>query len=104
MGEIYALTYDCDDPYHSYVGLQDHESWKGPINGFSGLVSGIESWVTVGEGDGMYQAVDPSGRWVYNTWQFGGHYRVDQVTAERVRIQPPRRAQGDANGCTWTNA
>ncbi len=104
IGEIYALTVDMEDPYHIYAGLQDHESWKGPINGFSGLVSGIESWVTVGTGDGMYQAVDPAdSRWVYNTLQFGGHVRVDQERATITRIQPPRRPEGrDAYRYTWT--
>lgn len=102
IGETYDLAYDLEDPYHIYVGLQDHESWKGPINGFSGLVSGIDSWITVGTGDGMYQAVDPNGRWVYNTWQAGGHHRVDQETAERVRIEPPDRESGDPYRYTWT--
>ncbi|MGW8266632.1 MAG: VPS10 domain-containing protein, partial [Longimicrobiales bacterium] len=94
IGEIYAVAVDMEDPYHLYLGLQDHESWKGPINGFSGLVSGIEDWVTVGTGDGMYQAVDPEdSRWVYNTLQFGGHVRVDQQRATMTRIQPPDRPE-----------
>jgi photosystem II stability/assembly factor-like uncharacterized protein len=104
IGEIYALTVDMEDPYNIYVGLQDHESWKGPINGFSGNVGGIESWVTVGTGDGMYQAVDPvDSRWVYNTLQFGGHVRTDQQAATMTRIQPPRRPEGEPrHRYTWT--
>ena len=104
IGEIYALNVDMEDPYHIYVGLQDHESWKGPINGFSGLVSGIEDWVTVGTGDGMYQAVDyEDSRWVYNTLQFGGHVRTDQELATMTRIQPPRRPEGEPPyRYTWT--
>lgn len=104
IGEVYALAADMEDPYNIYVGLQDHESWKGPINGFSGLVGGIESWVTVGTGDGMYQAVDPvDSRWVYNTLQFGGHVRTDQQTATMTRIQPPRRPEGSPpHRYTWT--
>ena len=104
IGEVYALTVDMEDPYNLYVGLQDHESWRGPINGFSGLVSGIESWLTVGTGDGMYQAVDPvDSRYVYNTLQFGGHVRVDQQRATITRIQPPRRPEGQPrHRYTWT--
>lgn len=104
IGEIYAVTVDMEDPYHLYLGLQDHESWKGPVNGFSGQVSGIGDWVTVGTGDGMYQAVDPEdSRWVYNTLQFGGHVRVDQELATMTRIQPPDRP-GDLPRYryTWT--
>ena len=104
IGEIYAVNVDMEDPYHLYLGLQDHESWKGPVNGFSGLVSGIEDWVTVGTGDGMYQAVDSEdSRWVYNTLQFGGHVRVDQKLATMTRIQPPDRPEGQPRyRYTWT--
>lgn len=104
IGEIYSLNVDMEDPYNIYVGLQDHESWRGPINGFSGLVSGIEDWVTVGIGDGMYQAVDyEDSRWVYNTLQFGGHVRTDQVLATMTRIQPPGRPEGEPrHRYTWT--
>jgi hypothetical protein len=82
-----------ETPYNIYAGLQDHESWKGPSNGWTGSV-GIEDWVTVGIGDGMYNQVDPTdSRWVYNTQEFGGHGRFDQKTRQRVRIVPVR-AQG----------
>jgi len=104
VGEIYSVAVDMEDPYHLYVGLQDHESWKGPVNGFSGLVSGIDDWVSVGTGDGMYQAVDPDdSRWAYNTLQFGGHVRVDQELATLTRIQPPDRPEGEPPyRYTWT--
>ncbi len=36
LGEVYALTVDMENPYNIYAGLQDHESWKGPSNGWSG--------------------------------------------------------------------
>jgi hypothetical protein len=45
LGEVYALTVDMEDPYNVYAGLQDHESWKGPSNGWSGSV-GLADWVT----------------------------------------------------------
>ena len=92
-GEVYALGVDMETPYNIYEGLQDHESWKGPSNGWTGSV-GVEDWVTVGIGDGMYNQVDPTdSRWVYNTQEFGGHGRYDQKTHERVRVVPAR-AQG----------
>ncbi len=65
------LGVDMDTPYNIYAGLQDHESWKGPSNGWAGSI-GIDDWVTVGTGDGMYNQVDPTdSRWVYNTQEFG---------------------------------
>ncbi len=90
LGEVYAVGLDMDTPYHIYAGLQDHEMWKGPSNGWSGSL-GIEDWVTVGEGDGMYNQVDPTdSRWLYNTREFGSHMRVDQAQQTRTRIAPTR--------------
>jgi photosystem II stability/assembly factor-like uncharacterized protein len=90
LGEVYALTVDMEDPYNIYAGLQDHESWKGPSNGWSGSV-GLADWVTVGTGDGMYNQVDPTdSRWVYNTQEFGRHARLDQTTRVRRSIAPTR--------------
>jgi photosystem II stability/assembly factor-like uncharacterized protein len=103
LGEIYAVAVDMDDPYHVFAGLQDHESWRAPINGFAGHV-GDELWTTVGMGDGMYNAVDPTdSRWVYNTQQFGGHFRQDVVTGERTAVAPRRApAAGPRYRYTWT--
>jgi photosystem II stability/assembly factor-like uncharacterized protein len=90
LGEIYAVTVDMEDPYNIYAGLQDHESWKGPSNGWSGNV-GFADWVTVGIGDGMYNQVDPTdSRWVYNTQEFGRHARLDQKMRIRKTIAPTR--------------
>ncbi len=90
LGEVYALTVDMESPYNIYAGLQDHESWRGPSNGWSGSI-GIEDWTTVGIGDGMYNQVDPTdSRWVYNTQEFGRHARLDQKTKERKIIAPTR--------------
>jgi hypothetical protein len=90
LGEVYALTVDMAEPYNIYAGLQDHESWKGPSNGWSGSV-GLEDWTTVGVGDGMYNQVDPTdNRRVYNTQEFGRHARFDQKTRERKTIAPTR--------------
>jgi photosystem II stability/assembly factor-like uncharacterized protein len=88
LGEVYALTVDMESPYNIYCGLQDHESWKGPSDGWSGSV-GIENWSTVGIGDGMYNQVDPTdSRWVYNTQEFGKLGRYDQKTRTRVIVGP----------------
>ncbi|MEX1182781.1 MAG: hypothetical protein WEF86_06065 [Gemmatimonadota bacterium] len=102
LGENYAVAVDMDDPYHIHAGLQDHESWRAPVNGFAGSV-GVEHWVTVGTGDGMYNAVDPTdSRWVYNTLQFGGHARYDLVAGEETQIAP-RAAPGEVRyRFTWT--
>lgn len=93
LGEIYAVGADMDDPYNIYGGFQDHDSWKGPSNGWSGRVS-VSDWITVGVGDGMYNAVDPTdSRWLVNTREFGSHRRIDQTLRTMTDIMP-RRPQG----------
>jgi photosystem II stability/assembly factor-like uncharacterized protein len=93
VGEVYAVGVDMDDPYNVYAGLQDHDSWKGPSNSPTGLIT-LENWTTVGTGDGMYNQVDPTdSRWVYNSFQTGGQRRFDQKTGQPTVIEP-RRAQG----------
>jgi photosystem II stability/assembly factor-like uncharacterized protein len=90
VGEAYAIGVDMDDPYHVYAGFQDHDSWKGPVNGRWGSIM-LEDWVTVGPGDGMYNVVDPTdSRWVYNTRELNQLGRMDQRTGIRKNIRPPQ--------------
>lgn len=101
-GEIYAIGVDMEEPYNIYAGLQDHDSWKGPSNAWSGEIT-LENWVPVGGGDGMYNQIDPSNnRWVYNEEQFGNHIRVDQWTGERKNIAPRRPASQKPYRWNWS--
>ena len=94
VGEVYAIGVDMDDPYHVYGGLQDHDSWKGPVNSRFGEIT-LEDWVTVGPGDGMYNMVDPTdSRWAYNTRELGSMGRMDQKTGMRADISPGRANSG----------
>jgi photosystem II stability/assembly factor-like uncharacterized protein len=103
-GEIYAIGVDMADPYNIYAGLQDHESWKGPVNSWSGAVT-LEDWVIVGLWDGMYNQVDPrDNRYVYTTAQFGGHRRVDQEHGTREDIQPVAADGEGRRRFPWTPA
>ncbi len=102
LGEIYYVTTDNAQPYNIYAGLQDHESWKGPVNSWSGSV-GLEDWVIVGMWDGMYSPVNPeNNRWLYFTTQFGKHHRVDQLLGERVEIMPQAPKGQPPYRYTWT--
>ena len=101
-GEIYDVEVDQSVPYNIYIGLQDHESWKGPSNGWAGSV-GIENWVITGESDGMYTKVDPeNNRWLYYTGQFGLHHRVDQLNGTRKDITPDPAPGEPRYRYTWT--
>lgn len=101
LGEIYNVEVDNAEPYNIYIGLQDHETWKGPSNSWSGQVN-LADWVIVGMWDGMYCRVDPQdNRWLYFTTQFGSHHRVDQLRGERVSIAPVPPAGADPYRYTW---
>lgn len=101
LGEIYNVEVDNAEPYNIYIGLQDHETWKGPSNSWSGQVN-LADWVIVGMWDGMYCRVDPQdNRWLYYTTQFGSHHRVDQMKGERVPIAPVPPEGADPYRYTW---
>lgn len=102
LGEFYAVGVDMEDPYNIYGGLQDHDSWKGPSNGWAGEIS-LSDWVTVGGGDGMYNQIDPSdSRWVYNNREFGAMWRLDQKTGIQTPIQPRRAPGSEPLRFNWT--
>ena len=102
LGEIYAVEADMAYPYNIYVGLQDHEVWKGPSNGWAGMIM-PEDWNLVGKWDGMYTKVDPkTNRWAYTTTQFGGHLRVDMLKGERVDIEPKVKKGEPMYRFPWT--
>ena len=102
LGEFYAVGVDMEDPYNIYGGLQDHDSWKGPSNGWSGEI-GLSDWVTVGGGDGMYQCVDPTnGRWLYNNREMGSMWRLDQKLGVQTPITPTREKGAEAARFNWT--
>jgi BNR/Asp-box repeat. len=101
VGEAYAVGVDMDDPFHVYAGFQDHDSWKGPVNGRWGF-SMLEDWVTVGPGDGMYNVVDPTdSRWAYNTRELNQLGRMDQETGMRKDIRPPQPEGVDRLRYNW---
>ncbi|MGH9471903.1 MAG: WD40/YVTN/BNR-like repeat-containing protein [Terriglobales bacterium] len=100
-GEAYAVGVDMDDPYHVYAGFQDHDSWKGPVNGRWGVIT-LEDWVTVGPGDGMYNVVDPTdSRWVYNTRELNQLGRMDERTGVRTDIRPPQSLYPERLRYNW---
>ncbi len=102
LGEVYDVEVDMETPYSIYAGLQDHESWKGPVNSWSGQVT-LEDWVIVGLWDGMYSQVDSiDSRWLYTTSQFGFHMRVDQGLGEHTSIMPKNKEGQPPYRYTWT--
>jgi len=102
LGEFYAIGVDMEDPYNIYGGMQDHDSWKGPSNGWAGEVSSSD-WVTVGGGDGMYNCIDPTdSRWMYNNREFGTMWRLDQKLGVQTTITPRREPGKERLRFNWT--
>jgi len=102
LTEFYAIGVDMEDPYNIYGGLQDHDSWKGPSNGWAGEIS-LSDWVTVGGGDGMYNCIDPTdSRWLYNNREMGAMWRLDQKTGVQTSIMPARPAGAPPLRFNWT--
>jgi len=102
LTEFYAVGVDMEDPYNIYGGLQDHDSWKGPSNGWAGEISASD-WVTVGGGDGMFNQIDPTdSRWLYNGREMGAMWRLDQKTGVQTSIRPSRPAGAPVLRFNWT--
>lgn len=102
LGEMYNIEYDDAFPYNIYVGMQDHDGWKGPVNGWAGVV-GQDDWHLTGMWDGMYTCVDhKDNRWAYITTQFGGHRRIDQVLGTRTDIEPKAAVNSPDYRFCWT--
>lgn len=102
LGEVYHVEADMETPYNIYIGLQDHETWKAPSNGWSGSITPAD-WVITGMWDGMYTKVDhETNRYIYYTTQFGSHHRVDQAAGERVPVTPVAEEGQPFYRFTWT--
>jgi photosystem II stability/assembly factor-like uncharacterized protein len=87
VSQFYHVSYDMEQPYNVYGGLQDNGSWMGP----SQSVNGVESkdWRNVGFGDGFHTYPDPLDKdIVYSEFQGGNVLRYHKATGEIKAIRP----------------
>jgi photosystem II stability/assembly factor-like uncharacterized protein len=82
LAQFYAVGLDNHVPYNVYGGLQDNGSVRGPSSKRGGRPIVFEDWQTVGGGDGFYNVVDLTDRYLYNESQFGSLQRTDMYTGE----------------------
>lgn len=88
VGQFVAVGFDYRYPYYVYGGMQDNGSAGGPNTGVNGRSIGLEDWMRVGGGDGMYNEVDPNDwRILYNESQFGPISRRNLETGESKSIR-----------------
>jgi photosystem II stability/assembly factor-like uncharacterized protein len=86
LAQFYAVGLDMQVPYNVYGGLQDNGSVRGPSSKRGGRPIAFEDWQTVGGGDGMYNVVDLTNRFLFNESQFGSIARTDLYTGESKSI------------------
>ncbi|MFN8586999.1 MAG: glycosyl hydrolase [Candidatus Eisenbacteria bacterium] len=105
IGEFYNVATDLREPfYRVYGGLQDNQSWGGPIatrfeaSMFGdGRIGGIatDDWYVLGGGDGFHVAADPTNPdLVYYESQGGSLLRQD-LSNGRQRVLRPSNNEGE---------
>lgn len=87
ISQFYHVSFDMDDPYHVYGGLQDNGSWYGPSQSPNGVEN--EDWQNVGGGDGFRVIPDPTDSdIIYCEYQGGNVLRYHKSTGETKEIKP----------------
>ncbi len=87
ISQFYQVSYDLEDPYNVYGGLQDNGSWMAPSRTASGIQN--KHWDNVGMGDGFHVYVDHGDPDIlYVEYQGGRIQRTRRSTGERKDIQP----------------
>jgi len=87
VSQFYHVSFDSDDPYNVYGGLQDNGTWFGPSSAAGGVRN--RAWENIGSGDGFRVFVDPKECDIaFLEWQGGRVQRVRKSTGEAKDIQP----------------
>lgn len=103
IGEFYRVAVDMERPYHIAGGLQDNFSWVGPSQTRSRDGITNADWHSLGGGDGMYLAIDPTdANIIYSESQNGTISRLNMKTGERKGIQPSPKEGQAAFRFNWT--
>lgn len=86
ISQFYRVSYDMEQPYNVYGGLQDNGSWMGPSQSAGGIEN--EDWRVVGFGDGFYVFADPTDKDViYCEYQGGNILRYHKSTGETKEVK-----------------
>jgi photosystem II stability/assembly factor-like uncharacterized protein len=87
ISQFYHVSFDMQDPYYVYGGLQDNGTWMGPSQTPSGIQN--KHWDNIGSGDGFCALVDRADPdYLYVEWQGGRMERARRSTGEHKDIQP----------------
>ena len=87
VGQFYHVSFDMEQPYNVYGGLQDNGSWMGPSRKSGGIQN--KDWRNVGFGDGFHVWPDPLDKdIVYSEFQGGQILRVHKALGEVKWVKP----------------
>jgi photosystem II stability/assembly factor-like uncharacterized protein len=101
VSQFYEVSYDMEQPYNVYGGLQDNGSWMGPSRGVSGGITNAE-WRNLAGADGFYAVSDPADPDVVYVEFQGGHVsRVSRATGVSKDIHPLPGAGGPELRYNW---
>ena len=111
-GEFYNLAADMQDPYRVYGGLQDNQTWGGPVRTRFQVESWLDDsrkegmtnadWFCLGGGDGFHVAVDPTDPdIVYYESQGGSIQRVNLATGKERTLRPAAREGSPEYRFNW---
>jgi len=91
VSQFYHVTYDMQDPYNVYGGLQDNGTWTGPSRHANGIPNRL--WRNVAFGDGFSAQVDQSDPdYIYVEFQGGHVTRFRLSNGESKNIRPFAKA------------
>ncbi|MFI5151369.1 MAG: glycosyl hydrolase [Bacteroidia bacterium] len=96
----YHVSYDMQEPYQIYTGLQDNGSWYTSSQCSGGIQN--KEWTACGFGDGFWvqpDLTDPN--IVYSEYQGGMISRSNKVTHEYKDIRPYELAGETKLRCNW---
>lgn len=99
VGQFYHATFDMQEPYNVYGGLQDNGSWMAPSATPGGIGNG--NWDRVNGGDGFWTIPDIDGKVVYSEYQGGNMFRTDLKTMKSENIQPQKTSAEDKLRWNW---
>jgi len=99
VGQFYHATYDLQEPYNVYGGLQDNGSWMAPSASPGGIGNG--NWDRVNGGDGFWTIPDIDGKVVYSEYQGGNMVRTELKSMKSENIQPQKTSAEEKLRWNW---
>ncbi|HSQ19516.1 MAG TPA: glycosyl hydrolase, partial [Blastocatellia bacterium] len=103
VGQFYHVSFDMEQPYNVYGGLQDNGSWMGPSQSSGGIEN--KDWRNVGFGDGFFVWADPLDKdIVYSEFQGGNVLRFHKTTGEVKWIKPLQKQGEPKYRFNWNTA